>query len=411
MDHSPYQMHTFGNGIRLVHRRVSSPVAHCGLIIRAGSRDESPEQHGLAHFIEHVIFKGTRKRKAYHILSRMENVGGDLNAFTTKEETCIHASFLPQYYGRTLELFSDILDNSTYPEKELAKEKDIIRDEIQSYQDSPAEQIFDDIEDLVFAGHPLGHPILGTSESLELLGKEEILAFTARHHGGPSIVIASVGDFPFERLRKLIDRYFSEHPNGSEPNGRMGVPDFNPTHQAISRETFQSHCMLAGLAPSADSEQRLPMILLNNILGGPGMNTRLNLGIRERYGFCYSIESHYSPYTDAGIFLTYFGVEQAYVERTFELVRKELARLRNTALGSMQLHFAKKQLEGQIAIAFESNLAEMISMGKSLHQYGRIDTIEEINRKISLIDSASLLEIAQQVFDTDMLSTLVYTPS
>jgi predicted Zn-dependent peptidase len=404
-----YQIHQLANGIRLVHKHSDASVAHLGVIIQAGARDETADKYGLAHFIEHIIFKGTSKRKSYHVLSRMENVGGDLNAYTTKEETAIYASFMPEYYGRAAELFADILLNSQFPSKELEKEKDVIRDEIQSYLDSPSEQIFDDIEDLVFGQHPLGHPILGTVESLESLGRQDINDFLSRYYRGPSIVISSVGSINFDKLIRVIGRYFSAMPDGSPVQRTKVIPDYHPIVNRQERNTYQNHCMLANLAPSAENSLRLPMILLNNILGGPGMNTRLNMGIREKYGFCYNIESHYTPYSDTGIFSVYFGVEHSFAGRTHDLVMKELARLRLNSLGSVQLHTAKKQLIGQLAITFESNLAEMLSMGKSMHLYGQIDDFATIYRRIESINSLELLEAANLVFEPDNLSSLTYT--
>ncbi|MBW6498059.1 MAG: insulinase family protein [Bacteroidales bacterium] len=405
-----YLSHRLSNGIRIIHKPTDSWVAHCGLTINAGSRDEEHNEQGLAHFIEHVIFKGTQKRRAHHILSHMENVGGELNAYTTKEDTCIHASFMHTYYQRWFDLLSDLLFNSVFPERELEKEKDIIIDEINSYKDNPGEQIFDDFDGVVFDGHPLGRNILGTPKTLKTFGREHIAQFIGRNYATEEMVICSVGRIPFSELVRLAEKYFGHAPISSRNNLRQAYNGYVPKEKVVKRRNHQAHCVLGGPAYKADDSKKTALILLNNMLGGPGLNSRLNMAVREKHGFCYNIESHYLPYSDSGIFSIYFGTDADYIDKTLSLIRKELHRFRNDRLGLLQLKRAKQQLIGQVAISFESNLAEMLSMGKSILLYDKVDSIEEINQKIEAVSAAELLEAANEVFDPGHLSMLTFKP-
>lgn len=405
-----YLFHTLPNGIRLVHKPQNSYVAHLGLTINAGSRDELPDEQGLAHFIEHLIFKGTQKRKAYHILSHMENVGGEINAYTGKEDTCIYASFMNTHYARCMDLISDIVFRSVFPEKEIRKEKDVVMDEINSYKDNPGEQIFDDFDGVVFKGHPLGANILGTPRHLKKFGRENIFSFLQNNYVTDQMVISSVGNIDFVKLVKLAERYFGHIPATTKAFPRTPLGKYHPDKQIVKRRNHQVHCMLGNQAYGADHNRKTAMVLLNNILGGPGLNSRLNMAIREKHGFCYNIESHYQPYSDTGLFSIYLGTDNDYIDRTLDLVYKELHKLREKPLGSLQLKRAKQQLQGQVAISFESNLNEMLSIGKSLLMFNRIDTIEQINHKISRITASQLQEVAREVFDPHHMSMLIYRP-
>jgi len=398
------------NGIRIVHKPIASMVAHCSLTINAGSRDELTKEHGLAHFIEHTIFKGTKKRHSHHVLSYMENVGGEINAYTTKEETCIYGSFTHHHYERWFNLLSDIIFNSTFPERELEKEKDIIIDEINSCKDNPSEQIYDDFEDLIFRGHPLGRSILGTPQKLKSFKRELILGFLERNYLPGEMVISSVGNIPFSDLARLVEKYFGHVEANSGRQKRERFDGYVPENKMVKRRNHQSHCIIGGPAYEATNAKKTAMILLNNVLGGPGLNSRLNMSVREKNGYCYNIDSHYHPFTDTGIFCIYFGTDADYLNKTMELVHKELKRFRELSLGTLQLKRAKQQLLGQVAISLESNLNEMLSMGKSVLIYNRIDTIEEINRKIEAVTANELLEVANQIFDTNKLSVLSYNP-
>jgi len=405
-----YQYSKLSNGIRLIHKMANSPVAHCGIIINAGSRDELPEEFGIAHFIEHVIFKGTNKRKAYHVISRLEDVGGDLNAYTSKEETFVYASFLSRYYERSLELFSDILFNSSFPEKELEKEKDVIIDEINSYRDSPSELIFDEFEEVLFKNHPIGHNILGSPETVKSFGRQHIQSFMQHNYLTDRMVICSVGSLSFDKLVILCEKYFGHIPASAAKNGRHAFTDYQPTITQSEKSNFQVHCMMGNIAYDVSTERKNVLALLTNILGGPGMNSRLNLAIREKHGYSYNIEAHYQPFSDSGLFNIYLGTDAEYLEKSLKLVYKELKNLREIELGTLQLHKAKQQIIGQIAISLESNLAEMVSIGKSHLFFDTVDTMAEMIKKIEGISSKDLLDVANEIFVTDQFSMLTYLP-
>lgn len=402
------QVHTLPNGIRLVHQFVQSQVSHVGLFINAGTRDENEQEHGIAHFIEHTIFKGTEKRNVFQVLNRLENVGADLNAYTSKEETCIYATFLNEYYDRTLELFQDILFHSTFPEKELKKEKQVVMDEIRSYQDNPSDQIFDDFEDLVFAGHPLGKNILGTAESLRKMTRNDLLDFIRRNYLQEKIVIVSVGRIETPRLIKLITKYFSQTPERLEPYTRRPVTGYQVVTKSVKKKTFMVHCMVGCRGYAFGDERRIPLALLNNMLGGPILNSRLSLALRERNGLTYHNESNYTPYSDAGIISIYFGTDPVHYEQALEIVHFELAKLRKQKLTGLQLHTIQKQLTGQLAIAQESNLGQMLSIGKNFLLQDKYDPIETIISRINSTTAEELLEISNDVFREDQLSMLTF---
>jgi predicted Zn-dependent peptidase len=403
-----YLRHTLPNGIRIIHKPVNQQVAHCAIMVNTGSRDEKPEEQGLAHFIEHTIFKGTHRRKSFHILSRMENVGGEINAYTTKEEICIYASFLPQYYDRALELFSDISLRSSFPKKELEKEKEVVIDEINSYRDNPSEEIFDEIEELVFENHPLGKNILGTEELVKNFNKENILNFAKNNIHTDEAVICSVGNFDFKKLVQLCEKYFGNIPERLRTKSRQKFDNYQPKEKYENKGQYQAHCVIANEAYSIEDKRRTALVLLNNVLGGPGLNTRLNMGIREKYGFCYNIESSYSPFSDTGIFSIYLGTDFSYLNRTIQLTHKELKKLREKPLGSLQLQRAKQQLIGQIAIGQESNVNELLGMARSILSYDKVESVEDIYKEINNTNAKELQDIANEIFEKDKLSMLVY---
>ena len=371
-----YLTHTFPNGIRLIHQGSDSPVAHLGIIVNTGSRDELAEEHGIAHFIEHCIFKGTKNRKAYHILSRMEDVGGELNAYTTKEETALYATFLSSDYQRAAELLSDILFNSVFPEKELKLEKEVVVEEINSYNDSPSELIFDDFDELIFDGHPIARNILGTFESVRSFGREDIFRFIERNYHTDQMVISSVGNIKFARLVALLERYFGVAPQRCRTHTRKKFDAYQPDHKVVAKDTFQTHCMVGNMAYDSADPKRIGMILLNNILGGQGMNSRLNLALRERKGLAYNVESSFTAFSDTGMFSVYFGTDNINFERALQIVFKEFDMLRKNKLGTMQLTRAKKQIVGQLAIAGENREDLMLTIGKSYLLYNKVDPME-----------------------------------
>ncbi len=403
-----YQVHTLANGIRLVHKQVANAVAHCGLIVNTGSRDEKEQEQGMAHFIEHVIFKGTKKRKAYHIISRLEDVGGDLNAYTAREETCIYASFLNEFYGRTIELFSDIAFNSVFPSKELEKEKEVILDEINSYLDTPSEQIFDDFEELVFKGHPLGRNILGTPAGIRKFKQADVKQFIATNYYTTEMVLCSVGNISFKKLVHVFEKYFSHVPLKARSTKRLAFNDYTPIIKEVKKDTYQTHCNIGNVAYDVHDDKRTGLFLLNNILGGPGMNSRLNMSLREKYGYAYNIESHYTPFTDTGLVNIYFGTDNGYHQKSLSVIMRELKLLQTKKLGTFQLSKAKKQLIGQMAIANESMVNQMLAMGKSFIVYDKCESMEEVNARIEAISAEQILEIANEVYHADQLSRLVF---
>jgi predicted Zn-dependent peptidase len=401
-------LHTLDNGIRLVHHRIPGLVAHCGIIINTGSRDEADHEHGIAHFIEHVLFKGTRKRKAYHILSRLEDVGGELNAYTTKEETAVHASFLKDDYARAIELISDITFNSTFPEKEIDKEKDVVIEEINSYLDNPAELIFDDFEELIFLNQPIGRNILGTPESVRLFSQKKIRDFIASNYNTNQMVFCSVGDIPDVKIMKLFKTYFSDIDTIKREERAVRKWIYNPASVTKKMNTYQNHCILGSPAYDLKDNRRMGLFLLNNILGGQGLNSRLNLSLREKNGFAYNVESNYNAYHDTGIFSVYFGTDNKYLNKSLAIAMTEMNKLRTTRLGIVQLSKAKNQIKGYLARGYEHHESLMLSLGKSLLVFNKIDTIEDICRKIDKVTTSELLETANEIFEPSKLSTLIY---
>jgi predicted Zn-dependent peptidase len=390
---------------------TQSPVAHLGVFINVGSRDEPEGMAGLAHFIEHMIFKGTKKRKAYHVLNRLESVGGELNAFTTKEYTCIYTSFLNTWYTRAAELLSDIIFNSSFPAREMRKEKDVIVEEINSYKDSPSELIYDDFEAAIFRGHAMGQPILGTEEHVKAIRKADISSFFNGYYGTDNMVICSVGGVGFTRFLKTMDKYFAHSTRPSLELTRSRPRAMKSFSVREERKTYQSHTMLGNRAYARHHEHRFTFGLLNNILGGPGLNSRLNMMIREKHGYAYSIDSFYFPYSDTGAWGIYLGTHNGTYEKAIRLVLKELKKLRENKLGSLQLSQAKKQYRGQIAIAFDSNVNVMLSGGRSCMHDQRLLGVEDIYSKIEKISSDDLLHVANEIFDPEQVSSLTYTAS
>lgn len=399
---------TLPNGIRLAHLPISGIVAHCGIIVNAGSRDESTEEHGIAHFIEHMLFKGTKKRRAFHILSSLENVGGELNAYTTKEETAIHASFLKDDYERAIELISDITFNSVFPVREIDKEKDVVIDEINSYLDSPSELIFDDFEELIFADQPIGRSILGSQDSVRSFTEKTIRDFIAKNYDTGEIVFCSVGNIKNDTLLKLFRKYLGNIPAHDNKKRSHEEWVYKPQTLTKKMDTFQNHCIIGNTAYSIKDERRIGMFLLNNILGGQGLNSRLNMSLREKNGLAYNVESNYNPYFDTGVFSIYFGTDSQNLEKSISIAMKELTGLRTSLLGTVQLSKAKKQIKGYLARGYENHESLMLSFGKSLLIFNRIDSPEEIYAKIDRITSAQLRDIANEIFDPSSLSTLIY---
>jgi predicted Zn-dependent peptidase len=405
------ELHTLSNGLRvLLLHYPDQPVSHCGLMIRAGTRDEPEGQEGLAHFIEHCLFKGTEKRKSFHILNRLEVIGGELNAYTTKEETCIHASVLHPHLERALELIADVAFHSVFPEKEMEKEKDVIIDEIHSYQDAPYEQIFDDLENIVFSGHKLGTPILGTEKSIKKFRRNNLVYFVKKqYHPSEMILVVSGSHLPSDVL-KIAERYYNEKHSKKDTTLRLPFKKYRKSSISEPRTVSQVHYISGKPAYSMHHPGRYNLVLLNNILGGPGMNSRLNLNIREKYGYTYTIESGYHAYSDTGILHVYFATDSKNFVKTRSLVQQEFSKLCTKPLNSRVFNQYKEQLTGQIAMAQENRLSLMLSMAKGLLNFNRIILPEDVLRRIRAVTQKDLQATAEAFLGTDNGSELIYEP-
>jgi len=385
-------------------------VSHCGLILKFGSRDEKKGEHGIAHLIEHCLFKGTEKRKAYHILSRLDAVGGELNAYTTKEELCVYASFINQYYERAIELICDIAFHSTFLDKEIDKEKEVITDEIHSYADNPSETLFEDFETILYPDHALGRTILGTEKSVKKFSRKDIQRFLKRMMDTSQIVFSSVGNIPNDKFEKLIQKYFASIPKMSSKEKVIPVSKLKKENVELKKDLVQAHCIMGLPSYPLKDERRKVLVLLANILGGSGMNNRLNLNIREKFGYTYSIESNYQSFIDTGNFNIYFSSETKHFDKITKLIQKELNILKNKNIGATQLSLAKKQLKGHIAIGHDSNASLMLSIGKSMLYFDEVESIEEVYNKIDNISADTLLEVANEMLDFDKFSSLSFMP-
>ena len=396
------------NGLRVVYLNSSSYVSHIGLTFLAGSRYETENEVGLAHFLEHCLFKGTSKRKPFHILSRLDSVGGELNAYTSKEELCIHASFTNEHTERTIELLADITMNSNFPAKEIEKEKEIILDEINSYLDSPSDKIFDDFEALLFHNHPLGNNILGTQESVQSFDSKDLNRYVERLLTTNNCVISYVGSVHIKKIIKYLEKHFGSFRKGNNHLINSQFDDYKPFQIHSKEANYQVHALIGSLAPSYTNDSRKAMNLLTNILGGPALNSRLTLSIREKYGYSYNVEANYNPYSDTGFWTIYLGTDKKYLEKSLNLVHKELKKLRENKLSTLQLHQAKQQLKGHLALSLESNSGLMLGLGKSFLLFNQIDTLQEIHDGINKVTSSEILDIANEYFNKDVISELVF---
>jgi predicted Zn-dependent peptidase len=400
--------YTLPNGFRFVHRYHTSPVAYCGLSINAGTRDEQPAENGIAHLVEHMLFKGTQRRSTYYINNRLENVGGELNAFTAKEETVIHATILKGDIERAVELLADLAFRATFPDKELAKEKEVIIDEINSYRDNPAELIFDDFDALLFNGSPLGMPILGTLGTLSAIGVEQLKEFTGQRYHPSQMVFSSIGKINPKRMERLIEKHFGAFPATGNRHCREMPADGQPFQVTKECRTFQTHCILGNRAYSLNDARRTGLALLVNYLGGPAANSRLNTSLREKNGLVYTIEANYTPYCDSGAITVYFGAEKENLTQCMELIRKELRTLCTRTFGAASLHRVKKQLLGQLFISVDNAETQMLSQGKNIMTYDYVETFELLKARIEALTAKELQDIANEIFMPEKLSTLTY---
>lgn len=396
------------NGIRIIHQPVLSDVAYCGLMVNTGSRDETEPEFGMAHFIEHAMFKGTAKRSPRQIIDRMENIGGELNAYTTKEETAVYCAMLTPYFERGMELIADMVFGSVFPQPELDKELTVVLEEIDTYNDSPSELIYDDFEAVLYEGHALGHPILGFAETIEHFHTDDLRNFVDSKYNTDEMVFFSQGNIPFDKIIRWGEKYLGCIP-ARRRTFRRSLPAVIPPRKAVfSKETHQTHFMCGARAYDLHHPKRLGMYLLNNILGGPGMNSLLNLSLRERRGLVYTVESSYTPLTDTGFWTVYFGCDTAQQGRCERLVYSELRKLRENPLGEAALRKYKNQLRGQMAIAAENRENNVLGMAKSFLHLGYAATWQEIYGQVEQISALELQEIANEVFDEKNISVLTY---
>lgn len=403
-----YTTHTLANGLRMVHLPSESPVAYCGFAVNAGARDEQPSEYGLAHFVEHMIFKGTERHRANYILNRMETVGGELNAYTTKEETFVYSLFMREHFQRAFDLLVDLVFHSTFPEVQIAKETDVIRYEISSYEDSPSELIFDDFENLLFQGHALGHNILGDENCLSSFGPESGRSFMRRFYTPDNMVFFSMGNIPFGKIVKWAEGLMSDIPASANRLSRQKPGPVVTESRLLSKDTHQAHVMIGSRAYSMFDDRRISLFLLNNILGGPGMNNRLNLSLREHNGLVYNVESNIASYTDTGVFSVYFGTDPKNRKRAMHLVHRELDKFRTEKLSERQLEAAKKQALGQLGVSVDNRESLFLNLGKSFLHYNRFDSMEEVFEQIQGVTAESIWQVAGELFDPDRLFTLMY---
>lgn len=403
-----FEYYELSSGIRCILKRVKSPVVYCSLTIGTGSRDEEAREHGMAHLIEHMLFKGTQRRKSYHINSLLDNVGGEINAYTTKEETVIHTTTLKGDIRRAVDLITDVAFNSVYEQREIDKEVRVIIDEINSYKDSPSEQIYDDFEDLVFSGSTLGRNILGTKKSLSKIKSDDIKHFLSTKYNTDAIVFAVIGDISVKRFKEVCDCYLGTIPENRRTLKRTEPDVMKPQQIVETKRTHQVHSMVGGRAYPYKSDKRVATALALNILGGPSANSRLNLLLREKYALTYNVEANYTSYCDTGLVGIYFSCEAENLEKSRTLIRSEIENMQNIALNATQLSRAKKQLIAQLTISSESSEGYMLSCAKSYLLFGEVDTPNRINEAIAAVSSEDIIDVMKEIFAVENTSSLTY---
>lgn len=405
------QLTTLNNGITIVHRQVMhTEISHLGIMLDIGSRDELDNEQGLAHFWEHLAFKGTQKKNNMQIINRLEVIGGELNAYTTKEKICFHASVLSPYFERALELITDITFHSTFPAKELEKERSVILEEMSMYYEAPEDAIQDDFDELLFPDHSLGVNILGTQETVNSFKQSDLNTFIARNMDTSRIVISSIGKHSHEKVFKWAEKHLGHIPTKRNQVKRILPPAMKPMERITKRGLNQSHVALGRQSYAIKHPDRLAFFMLINLLGGPSMNSLLNVSIREKRGLVYSIEANFTSYVDSGFWAIYFGTESNQVNKSVKLIHKEFEKLQDRTMSPAQLLKIKSQLKGQMAMAEESNLNFMLMMAKSLLDREKIETLDEIFEQIDLVSSEQLQRLAQEMLQADQLSCLIFEP-
>ena len=407
-DMMKYNIATLDNGLRIIHLPNTSKIAYCGYQIKAGTRNEKPGDEGLAHFCEHVTFKGTQTHTSTAIINKLESVGGDLNAFTNKEDTVFYSAIPVEHFAKAVDVLSDIVFYSIFPQAEIDKEVEVICDEIESYNDSPAELIYDEFENLVFKGHPLGHNILGSADRVRSFATADAMRFTQQYYRPDNAIFFVYGNIDFKRLVKTLEKLTPKQQQESLVDEAQMVANGKlPELTILNHDTHQAHVMIGNRAYSATHPLRIPLYLLNNILGGPGMNARLNVILRERRGLVYSVESSMVCYGDTGLWAVYFGCDPHDVNRCVRLVKSEFKRLMEKPLSEKTLAAAKKQIKGQLAVACDNNENFAIDFGKSFLHFGDEKDIEKLYQKIDAVTAEQIQQVAKEIFDKDSLATLV----
>lgn len=398
---------TLPNGLRVVHCRQGGNVSYCGVTVNAGTRDELPAESGLAHLVEHTIFKGTARRKACHIRTRMESVGGELNAYTTKEETVLYSIYPSAYHERAMELIGDLAAHASFPEAEFEKEREVVREEIDMYRDTPSELVYDEFENRLFAGHPLGRNILGTAEELSAMSPLQARTFLSRCYRAGEMVFFSYADAPFGKVMEWAQRYFGDLPCGRREECRERPVAVAPFDERMAYDTHQAHVVWGCRAYDLYDERRLALLLLNNMIGGPGQNSLLNVALREQRGYVYAVESSVVNYTDTGLFTVYFGTDGKYVSRCLRRIAGEMERLRRGGLTPWRVAAAKKQYRGQLLVAEDNNESLALAIGKSYMRYGDVLSQEEQARRIEAVTVEQMQAVADEIMDTRQWSLLV----
>lgn len=405
------QSRTLSNGITIVHRQVvHTEISHMGIMLDIGSRDETVENQGIAHFWEHLAFKGTKKKNNIDIINRLEVIGGELNAYTTKEKICFHASVLSPYYERALELLTDITFHSTFPNKELEKERSVILEEMSMYYDAPEEAIQDDFDELLFPNHPLGLNILGTNKTVNEFQSNDLNQFIDNHLDTNRIVFSSIGKLPHEKIFKWAEKHLGGIPPKKQIQKRIIPAAMMPNEKIVKRGITQSHVAIGRQSFGIEHPDRLAFFMLINLLGGPSMNSLLNVSVREKHGLVYSIEASFTSYMDSGFWAIYFGTEPNQVKKSIKLIHREFEKLQNKILSPNQLQKIKSQLKGQLAMAEEGNLNFMLMMAKSLLDREKIETLDEIFEQIDVIDAQKIQHLAIEMLDPKQLSCLIFEP-
>ncbi len=411
MSKKEYELIELPNGIRIIHKEVNhTKIAHVGIMLDMGSRDESLEEQGLAHFLEHMAFKGTTKRSSYHIINRLESLGGELNAYTTKEKICFYASLLDIHIDKAVELLCDITFNSIFPERQIEKERTVILEEMSMYRDTPEDSIQDEFDELLFPNHPLGRNILGTEKTVKTFQKANFRSFLDRNLNTEKIILSSVGNYPAKKIQRLATKYLKDIPHKNHTPERNWFSGYTPSRKELRKPITQAHFAMGMPSLSIKDPNRIPFFFLVNLLGGPSMSSRLNLSLREKHGLVYGVDASYTPYLEIGQFAVYFATDPKNLKKSQRIILKEIETLKNKPLGNMQLHKAKNQIKGQMALSEENKNAIMLMMAKSQLDLNKVPDINSVFDKIDGITAGHIQEMATQYLPTDEMSALTYLP-